>query len=533
MDYPLTLVGILKRAGKLFGKVEIVSCLPDATLHRYTYTDFTRRVRALAEAVQKAGLKRGDRVGTLMWNHYVHLESYFGIPMAGGVLHTLNLRLHPTELAYIVNHSGDRFLIVDDTLLPLYERFQDQIKLDRVIVVSSGEKTGAGGYEDYEALLGGARGDFTYPDLRESEPAGMCYTSGTTGRPKGVMYSHRSFVLGALVLGLADSLAIRQEDVVLSVVPLFHAAAWGVPFAATMLGAKQVFVSSNLRPEDLLDRFETEQVTLSCGVPTVWFSVLEALEKHPGRWNLSEGFRLGVAGAPPQEAMIRRFDRQGIQVIHGWGMTEIAPLSTTSRLKPHMKAWSEEDKYAVLAKQGLPGPLLELRAMGEEGEAPWDGKAIGELQARGPWVADSYFNLPESRERWTDDGWFSTGDIVTIDSEGYIKIRDRTQELIRSGGEWISSVELENTLMAHPAVREVAVVAVPHPKWQERPLAVVVPNGDARPSTEEFRAFLSSKFSKWKIPDAFVFVDEIPLTSTGKFKKRELRERFKNWREEQ
>ena len=531
MDYPLTLVGILERAAKLFGKVEIVSRLPDATLHRYTYTDFTRRVRALAEALQKAGLKRGDRVGTLMWNHYVHLEAYFGIPVAGGVLHTLNLRLHPTELAHIVNHAGDRFLIVDDALLPLYEQFRDQIKLDRVIVVSSRGKTGEEGYEDYEALLGRARGDFTYPDLRESEPAGMCYTSGTTGGPKGVMYSHRSFVLGALALGLADSLAIRQEDVVLSVVPLFHAAAWGVPFAATMVGAKQVFVGSNLRPEDMLDRFEAERVTLSCGVPTVWFRVLEALEKNPGRWKLSEEFRLAVAGAAPPEAMLRGFHRQGIQVIHGWGMTEIAPLSTVSRLKPHMKAWSEQDRYAVLAKQGLPGPLLELRAMGEGSEAPWDGKTIGELQARGPWVAESYFNLPESRERWSGDGWFSTGDLVTIDPEGYIKIVDRTQDLIRSGGEWISSVELENALMAHPAVREAAVVAVPHSQWQERPLAVVVPNGDARPNAEEFRAFLSSNFAKWQIPDGFVFVDAIPRTSAGKFKKRELRERFKNWSE--
>ena len=532
MDYPLTLVPILERAGRLFGKVEIVSRLPDKSLHRYTYKDFYRRARALAEALQKAGLRRGDRVGTLMWNHYAHLEAYFGIPLAGGVLHTLNLRLHPRDIAYIANHAQDRFLIVDDVLLPLYEQFKDQVNAERVIVVPLTGKPVPEGYLDYEAFLNTATGDFTYPELDENEALGMCYTSGTTGQPKGVVYSHRAVVLHSLASGLSGTLGITQRDVVLPVVPMFHVNAWGLPFTAVMVGAKQVFPGPYLDPESLLELFEREQVTFTAGVPTIWLGILQALEKAPDRWKLVPRMRMGVGGSAAPEGLIRAFDRFGLQVVHAWGMTETTPLGTVSLLKSYMEDLSEEEKYAYRAKQGLPVPFVEVRVVNEEGEAPWDGKTMGELQVRGPWVAASYYNLPEAQDRWTEDGWFRTGDVATIDPEGYVKITDRTKDLIKSGGEWISSVDLENALMGHPKVAEAAVIAVPHPRWQERPLAVVVLKEayKGKVTPEELREFLAPKFAKWWLPDAFVFVDEIPRTSAGKFLKAKLREQFRDWK---
>ncbi len=532
MDYPLTLVPILERAGRLFGKVEIVSRLPDRSLHRYTYKDFYRRARALAEALQKAGLRRGDRVGTLMWNHYAHLEAYFGIPLAGGVLHTLNLRLHPRDIAYIANHAQDRFLIVDDVLLPLYEQFKDQVNAERVIVVPLTGKPVPEGYLDYEAFLGTATGDFTYPELDENEALGMCYTSGTTGQPKGVVYSHRAVVLHSLASGLSGTLGITQRDVVLPVVPMFHVNAWGLPFTAVMVGAKQVFPGPYLDPESLLELFERERVTFTAGVPTIWLGILQALEKAPDRWKLAPGMRMVVGGSAAPEGLIRAFDRFGLQVVHAWGMTETTPLGTVSLLKSYMEDLPEEEKYAYRAKQGLPAPFVEVRVVNEEGEAPWDGKTMGELQVRGPWVAASYYNLPEAQDRWTEDGWFRTGDVATIDPEGYVKITDRTKDLIKSGGEWISSVDLENALMGHPKVAEAAVIAVPHPRWQERPLAVVVLKEayKGKVTPEELREFLAPKFAKWWLPDAFVFVDEIPRTSAGKFLKAKLREQFRDWK---
>ncbi|MFQ5817279.1 MAG: long-chain fatty acid--CoA ligase [Terriglobia bacterium] len=529
MDYPLTLIPILERAGKLFGKVEIVSRLPDRSLHRYTYADFYRRARALAASLTKAGLRRGDRIATLMWNHYAHLEAYFGIPVAGGVLHTLNLRLHATDLAYIVNHAADRFLILDDELLPVYEKIKDQVRLERVLVVPLTGKPVPEGYENYEAFLRQASGEFTYPPLEENEAAGMCYTSGTTGQPKGVLYSHRALVLHSFAVSLPNVTGVDQRDVLLPMVPMFHVNAWALPFAATMLGTKQVFPGPHLDPESLLDLFAGEQVTFTCGVPTVWLGVLEALEKHPGRWTLAPGMRMVVGGAAAPESMIRRFDQFGLRVCHGWGMTETTPVGTVSYLKDYMEDWPEDKKYELRAKQGLPLPFVEIRALGEGGEVPWDGQAMGELQVRGPWIAASYYNLPEERDKWTPDGWFRTGDVVTIDPEGYIKIVDRTKDLVKSGGEWISSVDLESALMDHPAVKEAAVIALPHPKWQERPLAVVVLKDAAQATPEELRAFLAARFAKWQLPDAFVFVDSIPRTSVGKFLKTKLREQFGNW----
>ena len=533
MRFPLTLTHILERAGQLFGKVEIVSRLPDKSLHRYTYRDFYRRARALAEALQQAGLQKGDRVGTLMWNHYAHLEAYFGIPVAGGVLHTLNLRLHPRDLAYIINHAEDRFLIVDDVLLPLLNAVKDQIRVERVIVVPLTGQPVPEGTLDYEAFLESARGAFTYPELDEEEALGLCYTSGTTGRPKGVLYSHRAIVLHSLASALPDALGLSQQDTLLPVVPMFHVNAWGLPFTATLVGAKQVFPGPHLDPESLLDLYEKERVTVTAGVPTIWLGILQALEKQPDRWRLTPGMRMIVGGAAAPEGMIRAFDRFNLRVIHAWGMTELSPLGTVSQLKSYLKDLPEDARYAYRAKQGLPAPLVEARVVNDAGEAPWDGRTMGELQVRGPWVAASYYNLPEARDNWSEDGWFRTGDVATIDPEGYVKITDRTKDLVKSGGEWISSVDLENALMAHPAVAEAAVIAVPHSKWGERPLAVVVLKEGQHATPEALREFLAPKFAKWWLPDAFVFVDEIPRTSTGKFLKAALRERFKDWRWEE
>ena len=532
MDFPLTLTPILERAGKLFSRIEVVWRRPDRSLGRYTYADLYRRARALAEALTKARLRRGDRVATLMWNHAAHLEAYFGIPVAGGVLHTLNLRLHPSEIAYIVNHAEDRFLIVDDVLLPIYESFREQAHFERVIVVPSGGKPVPAGCEDYEAWLGQATGDFAYPQLDENEAAAMCFTSGTTGKSKGVVYSHRSIVLHSFGLAMTDTFGVAHADVVLPLAPMFHANSWGVPYAAAMVGAKLVLPGPHHDPESLLDLISGEQVTVACAVPTVWIGVLDALEKNPGRWKFASSVRLPAGGSAPPEALMRALDRHGFHLIHLWGMTETSPMATVSHLKSYMADWPEEKKYEVRLKQGRPAPFVELRIMGPQGEAPWDGKTAGELEVRGPWVAASYYNAPQEQHRWTSDGWLRTGDIATIDSEGYIKLVDRAKDLIKSGGEWISSVDLENALMGHPAVKEAAVIAVPHAKWQERPLAVVVLRDGAQTTAEELRGFLAAKFAKWQLPDAFVFEKQIPRTSVGKFQKTKLREQFANWKSE-
>ncbi|MBO2532889.1 MAG: long-chain fatty acid--CoA ligase [Thermoactinomycetaceae bacterium] len=529
MHYPLTLMHLLERAGSLYGSVEIVSRMPDKSMHRYTYADFYRRARSLAKALQKAGLKRGDRVGTLMWNHYVHLEAYFGIPAAGGVLHTLNLRLHPDEIAYIANHAGDRFLIVDDVLLPLLQKFRDRLKVERIIVVSLTGQPVPEGMEEYESFIAEPAEDFVYPDLDEEEAAGMCYTSGTTGRPKGVVYSHRSLVLHSFASAMADTLGISRHDVVLPVVPMFHVNAWGLPFTCTMVGAKQVFPGPHLDPVSLLELFKGEQVTFTAGVPTIWLGILQVLEKNPGQWDLNPKLRMVVGGAAAPESLIRAFDRHNLRVVHAWGMTETAPLGTVSLLKPHMESLSVDEQYAYRAKQGLPAPFVEVRIVNEQGVAPHDGKTMGELQVKGPWIAADYYNRPDSRDSFTEDGWFRTGDVATIDPEGFVKITDRTKDLIKSGGEWISSVDLENALMGHPAVAEAAVIAVPHPKWQERPLAVVVLKEGARATEEELIQHLAPRFAKWWLPDGVVFVKEIPRTSAGKFLKAKLREQFKDW----
>ena len=521
MGYQLTLPPLLRRAEAYFGGKEIVTRLPDKSFHRYTYADMTRRARQLAVGLQQLGLKRGDRIATLCWNHYQHLEAYFGIPCGGFVLHTLNLRLHPGDIGYIAKHAGDRALIVDRSLLPLVEEFKDGTDIEHVLVVE----------DSYEELLAGASADdWREPELDENEAAAMCYTSGTTGMPKGVVYSHRSTVLHTLGVAAGNPMAlgISEHDVILPVVPMFHANAWGYPYIAAMLGSALVFPGPHLDPESLLEDFVQERVTWTAGVPTIWLGILQLLDANPGKWDLScmKGMLVGGSAAP--RAMIAGFQqRHGLTVVHGWGMTETSPVATTAALPGELADADEETQFDFVAMQGIPLPLVELRVRDDEGkELPWDGETMGELEVRGPWVAAGYYETPDQAERWTDDGWFKTGDIASLHPKGFVQIKDRTKDVIKSGGEWISSVDLENALMAHPAVAEAAVIAVPDDKWQERPLAVVVLKQGANASSEELREFLAPQFAKWWLPDRFEFVAEIPKTAVGKFRKTALREQF-------
>jgi len=523
MDYPLTVPLLLDRAARYFPQVEVVSRRPDRSLARSDYADVRRRAHQLAGALARLGVSRGDRVATLGWNHARHLEAYFGVPLMGGVLHTLNPRLSAADLTYIANHAGDSILLIDDVLLPVLERLRPQ-SLKHVVVWTNGTQAPEG-MIDYEELIAPEPGEFAGPRLDEREAAAMCYTSGTTGRPKGVVYSHRAIVLHSLASATTVGLAISQGEVLCPVVPMFHVNGWGLPFTATMVGCKQVLPGPHLDPESLLDLYVQEGVTLSAGVPTIWMGVLQALDKEPSRWNLG-AIRMVVGGSAAPESMIRGFDRHSLRVIHAWGMTEMTPLGTVSWLKRSLAELPEEQQYVYRAKQGLPAPFVETRIMGPSGEEPWDGETMGELEVRGPWVASGYYQAPDITGKWSDDGWFRTGDVATIDPEGYVKITDRTKDLIKSGGEWISSVDLENALMGHPAVAEAAVIAAKHPKWDERPVAVVVAKQGASVTAEELRAFLEARFAKFWLPDEFVFASQIPRTAAGKFLKSALREQY-------
>lgn len=525
---PLLVDRMIERAAKLFPDVEIVSALPNGLVHRYTYRDLHQRARRLSAALLRAGTKPGDRVATLMWNQHQHLEAYFGVPATGAVVHTLNLRLHPDELTYIVNHAEDRFLILDSTLADLFEKIRANVSFERVFVVDSGCGSIPSRCELYEEFLTSGAGEPQYPAKAEDDAAAMCYTSGTTGNPKGVVYSHRALALHSLAISLPDAFHISCHDIALYAMSMFHANAWGLPFAATMNGCKQVMPGRNLQPEALLDLLQNEGVTLTGAVPTVWLAVINALESHPGRWKLAQGMRIISAGSAVPESLFRRFDKFGVRVIQPWGMTETTPIATVCIPKPPMNAWPEDELYALRAKQGVPSPFIEIRAVGPEGEVPCDGETDGELEVRGPWVTDTYHGTDRG-DRWTADGWFRTGDVATIDAGGYIKITDRVKDMIKSGGEWISSIDLENALVGHEAVREAAVVAVRHPKWQERPLALIVLKDGKSVSEAELRVFLGKRFARWQVPDAFVFVEELPHTSTGKLLKTKLRKDFANW----
>jgi fatty-acyl-CoA synthase len=514
MDAPLTLDWIADRAERWMGHVEIVSRRADKSLHRTTYASVIARARRLARGLIAGGIKQGDRVATLMWNHAEHLEAYFGIPLAGATLHTLNLRLHPDEISYIAKDGGDRWLIVDDILLPLFQKLTYQF--EKVIVVG----------KDYEAFLESAPAEGPLPQLAESDALGMCYTSGTTGRPKGVVYSHRSTLLHTLVAALPDSLDLRRNDTLLPVVPMFHVNAWGLPYIAAMTGVKLVMPGCHLDPASLLDLMEKERVTIAAGVPTIWIGIRDLLEQR--KYDLMSGLRMVVGGSAAPEQLIRDFDRHGLYLLHAWGMTETSPIGLVSRLPPDLAKLDEATRYRMRAKQGLPPPLVDLRVRNEAGDVPMDDTTSGEVLIRGPWIAASYAG-GHSPDRWTSDGYFSTGDVARVDAHGFVQLTDRIADLIKSGGEWIASQELENALMGHPSVKEAAVIGVAHPRWSERPLAAVVLKEGQTCTPDDLRSLLAAKFPKFWIPDAFVFVDAIPRTSAGKFKKSELRETFRSW----
>ena len=533
MKVDLSINHFLDRAGTLFPTNEIVSRLPDKSLVRHTYAQFYERTRSLAQGLKDLGLKKGDRVATLCWNHHAHLESYFGIPAAGGVMHTLNLRLSPDEIAWIANDAQDRFLIIDDILLPLYRQIEHKYKFEKVIVFPFSGAQVPAEFMDYESWLASTDGShFEYAPHSEDDPVSMCYTSGTTGRPKGVVYSHRSTVLHTLVASLGDFWSLRGTDVVLPVTPMFHANSWGIPYGAVMMGVKMVFPGPHLHPDDLLDLMQLEPPSLSLGVPTIWMGLIQAYEaaltQQPGRWKLPAGMRSLVGGAAVPEALIRAFDKHGIWILQGWGMTETSPVCTISYPKAELRDAPMDERYRRAAMAGIPVPLVDLRIRNDEGQdQAWDGQHVGELQVRGPFITGSYHHVPVSEDKFTGDGWLRTGDVASVDTMGFVRITDRTKDLIKSGGEWISSVDLENALMAHPGIAEAAVIAIPDEKWSERPLACVVAKPGQTPQAEELAAhLLKMGFAKWQVPDRYEWIASVPRTSTGKFYKLKLREMF-------
>lgn len=535
MDYPLLLTGIMQRANTLFPNKEVVTRVGENEYHTYTYADFYARTKRLANVLHKLGVETGDRVGTLAWNNFRHLELYFGIPGIGAVCHTLNLRLPADQLTYIINHAEDKVIFVDDSLLPLLHAIADQLTTVKHFVImterDSLPETTLPNAVHYEQLLAEASPDYEWQMFDENTAAAMCYTSGTTGNPKGVLYSHRALYLHTLAECMTDLFQLSERDTVMPVVPMFHAMAWGLVFAATLAGAKQVFPGRFMQPVNLAQIIEREKITFTAGVPTLWLGLQQVLENDD--YDISCLRAMPVGGSAAPRAMIEGYDKKfGVRIIHAWGMTEMSPIGSISNIKSHMEAWPEEQQYAVRSKQGFTPPLVEMRGIDEHGkEIPWDGETMGELQVRGPWVIRGYYKDERGKDAFMD-GWFRTGDVVSIDSEGYMNIVDRTKDLVKSGGEWISTVELENAIMSHPDVKEAAVIALPHPKWQERPLATVVKRDEADEDKvkAEIYALLEKHFAKWQLPDDIVFIDEVPKTSVGKFDKKVLRVQFEDYK---
>jgi len=527
MDYQLTLPTILRRAETLYGKKEIVSRLPDKSIHRYTYKDMFLRAKKLAVALQRLGIRKGDRIATLSWNHYQHLEIYFAVPCIGAVAHPLNLRFSPDELSYIVNHAEDKLIFVDQVLLPLFEKFRSATSLSTVIVIPQTGEPLPEGYLNYEDVLANGDASMFEPfEGDENSAAFMCYTSGTTGKPKGILYSHRSIMLHMMSLLVSTpEIGIIERDVVLPVVPMFHASAWGFPYVCAFVGATQVFPGPYLDADSLLQLFEAEKVTITGGVPTVMMNILNKLDADPHKYKIClRTIMIGGSCAP--RFLIQSFERYGVTVLNTWGMTELSPLGSTAIMTSKYDTVSREEQYDHAVRQGFPIPFLEIRGRNESGVIPWDGQTVGELEVRGPCVASSYYDDINQGGKFTDDGWLKTGDIASISEDGCIEIRDRSKDVIKSGGEWISSVALENALMGHPSVLEAAVISVPDQKWIERPFAYVVPREGKTISADELIKFLTDKFAKFWIPERYAIIDAIPKTSVGKFLKSALREKY-------
>lgn len=531
MDHPLLITTMLNRARKLFPKKEIFSRCFDRD-HRLNYGQFYERVCRLANVLTSLGIKPGDRVGSFAWNNHRHLELYFAVPCSGAVLHTINLRLFPEQLVHVINHAADRVIFIDEDLAPLLARIADQLTtVEKYIILSDKEELPEINLPNaisYEKLLAEAPVSFDFPeDLDENSPAAMCYTTATTGAPKGVIYTHRSIYLHGMMVALPDTLGVRERDAILPVVPMFHVLSWGIPYAGVWMGSKLVLPGRLLTPEAICKLIEAEKVTLPVGVPTIWIGLHQHLQSG-ACYDFSSVRYIVNGGSAISKSLIKSFNENyGIKVLHGYGMTETSPVVVISELKSYMDEWDPDRRYAQQGKQGLVVPGTEMKIVDENGVAvKWDGKEMGELCFKGPWIAGSYYRDPERSAESFKDGWLHTGDIVTVDEEGYIFIQDRAKDLIKSGGEWISSIDLENTIMAHPAVVEAAVIAVPDEKWVERPLACVVLKETAREEVtqEDILEFLKDKVAKWWIPDRVLFLDEIPKTSVGKFNKKLLRE---------
>jgi fatty-acyl-CoA synthase len=528
MDYPLTLRSLYERARTLFPDKQLVSRRTSGEVARSSYADWADRVARLATALRELGVSGGDRVGTFCWNHDRHLEVYFATALSGASYHTINIRLGPDQLAYIINHARDKVLMVDADLAPaLAPVLRDTPMVERVVVLSDGGERPdlPSPVHDYETLVSQAAPMTAWPALDERQTAGICYTSATTGNPKGVAYSHRALFLHSLMVGLVDTAAISERDVLLPIVPMFHVNAWGLPFAATWMGGAQVYGGPRPTPADYVRLIRGEGVTFAAGVPTVWLGVLQSLEQDGG--DLGSLQRIACGGSAAPVSMIRAYEqRYGVEFIHAYGMTEASPVTHFCRVKSSLRGLPDDARYSYKAKQGLLVPGLEQRIVDAAGgQVPADGKSMGEVLLRGPWIADEYLDDERSAQTFID-GWYHSGDVATLDAEGYLHLVDRTKDLVKSGGEWISSVELENALMGHDEVAQAAVIAIPDPKWDERPLAVVVRKPGSQVSGEELVASIAGQFPKWWLPDRVEFVDEIPMTATGKFSKRTLRQRF-------
>lgn len=511
---------------------EIVSKTRDG-VHRYNYAELGMRARQLANALKRLGIKEGDRVATLAWNSFRHLEIYYAVPCMGAVLHTLNLRLSAEHLVYIINHAEDSVICVDEDLLPLLERIADQLPTVKHFIVmsnSGGFTTRLSPAHNYESLIAGEATRYDWPELDENSPMGLCYTSGTTGNPKGAMYTHRSNYLHTISQCMADGMGVSSKDVVMAVVPMFHANAWGLPYTGCMLGFKQVFPGSTMDGASICQLIQDEKVTVTAGVPTIWMGVKNEIEANPGKYDLSSLKTMTCGGSAPPRALIDWFETTlGVEFIQAWGMTETSPLGSVSRLKPKMENWDRARKLDVKQRCGMIAPGLEARIEDESGnEVAHDGVAMGKLLVRGPWIVSEYYKA-DAPDRFPN-GWFDTGDIATIDSEGYIAIADRAKDVIKSGGEWISSVDMENILMAMPGVAEAAVIGVQHPRWQERPLACIVQKPGVQLSKEDVLTFLQDKVAKWWLPDDVVFIDALPKTSVGKFDKKVLRVQYEDYK---
>ncbi len=539
MDYPLTLTHVFEHGTRYFPNQEVVTQLAEGEPHRYRFADFAQRTRRLAGALRRLGVEPGDRVATFAWNTYHHLECYFAIPCTGAVLHTLNVRLFPDDLAFVVNDAEDQLIFCDRSVAPLLRRVADRIPSVRLVVLfgeGEADPEGMPPTIDYEELLAAEAEDFDWPRLAEDQAAAMCYTSGTTDRPKGVVYSHRSTYLHSLAAGFAGWMGLSYEDTLLPVVPMFHVNAWGLAHAAIGLGARLAMPGRHLDAPHLLAFMKSENVTVAAGVPTIWSALLALLDQQPTELPRLRSVIVGGSAAPA--ALIAGFDRHRLHMVHAWGMTETSPVGTFNVVKPHLRDGAPEELLRLRSTQGLPGLGVELRLADLETgeECPWDGRTPGEIQVRGPWIARAYYHDPDDADhRFSPDGWLRTGDVATCDPEGYVQIVDRTKDLVKSGGEWISSVTLEGELMAHPKVREAAVVGFPHSRWQERPVAFVVPRPEHQGSltAEELLEFLRPRVAAFWLPDRVVFLDEVPKTSVGKFDKKALRQQFADLRLEE